>query len=131
MNISLLIQAIKSILQAAYSHRNDPTKWGGWVDVIGASDPPTTINIDGKFTKASVELKGLEFDISVNGAKTTLALRPNAHNLDVFIDGVLDPEARVVVSSKPSAAHPIRLALDVRPVTFHGDETRWNLRFNG
>lgn len=132
MNISQLIQAIRAIIGDAFKDRNNPKKWGGWIDVHGADDTPSKIVLDGKFTSAKVELSGIKFTMDIDGASTTLELKPNIHNLhslDVFIDGALDPEARPVVAPKGTPAHPIRVALDVRPVTFNGHECRFNLRF--
>ena len=132
MNISLLIQAFRAIVQAAFANRNDPKRWGGWIDVHGPTDPPKVIQIDGCFKSARVELSGLKFVITVEGEDVTLEGRPNLHQLDVYVDGVHDPEARVANPAlKPTLEHPLRTALDFRPVTYNGHECRFNLRYNG
>lgn len=134
MSLSTIIQLLKSLLQAAFANRNDPKKWEGWVDIHGHTDPPTKVELAGKFSAASVELQGLKFVIDVNGTNVTLEAKPsilNPHKADVYIDGVLHHEAGVVVAPKNSAQHPIRVAVDFRPVTLNGDDARFNLRFNG
>lgn len=131
MNIAIFIQTFKSLVRTAYGKRNDEKKWGGWIDFIDAEDNPGTIKLDGKFTKVSVELTGLRFEFTVEGETVVLEARPNIHQMDVFIDSEYDPEAKVVAKYKGTPSHPLRAGIDFRPVTFQGDECRFNLRFNG
>lgn len=131
MNIPVFLQTFKSLVKTAYGNRNDPKKWGGWIDFIDADDNPGTIKLDGKFTKVSLELTGLLFEFEANGEKLRLEARPNIHKMDVFLNDEHDPEASVVTKYKGTLSHPLRAAVDVRPVTYDGDECRFNLRFNG
>lgn len=134
MNPVTLFNLLKSLMLAAFSHRNDPSHWEGWIDVHGSDDQPKEIQLKGKFKSASVEVTGLKFEIDVEGKTVTLEARAdisNIHKLSVYVDDILQPEASVVVAPKSSPAHPIRVAVDFRPISLNGDETRFNLRFNG
>lgn len=135
MNISALIQALRTLLKGAFDHRNDPSRWEGWIDLHGDEDEPKTIKLNGKFKKVKIELSGLRFELDLDGEAVVLEALPDPHNLHrlaVKLNGEIDPEAGVAnPTPKPSAQHLGRIALDVRPVTFRGHETRFNLRFNG
>jgi hypothetical protein len=131
MNIPVFIQTFKSLVKAAYGKRNDPKKWAGWIEFTDADDNSQTIKLDGKFKSVTVELTGLRFEFEADGKKVVLEARPNLHKMDVYINDEHDPEASVVAKYKGTPARPLRAGVDIRPVTYEGEECRFNLRFNG
>lgn len=139
MNLVTLFNLLKQLMVAAFNNRNNKSHWEGWVDVrhtdIDSSSIHTSkIELAGKFEEVSVEPSGLRFKIKMESRSIVLEAKAditNPHKLAVFVDNMHQPDASVVVAPKNSMNHPIRVAVDFRPIVFDGDETRFNLRFNG
>ncbi|MFX8887287.1 hypothetical protein ABTM83_19695, partial [Acinetobacter baumannii] len=88
------------------------------------------IELEGKYKSVSVEATGAKFIIDLGqGQDLTVEIAPGTGPGRVSINGEVDPQASPVVQLKGTWLQPARTALDIRPVTFHGHDCRFNLRF--
>lgn len=116
LSIDAILNALKQLATAAQI--NDISHWSGW------------ITGDGK--KRDVQVSSVT--TSSGGLGLTIIDGPSTYTLEagtngVSLDGVLVPGANVVFAYKGSLAHPIRVALDFRPIPLNGHSARFNMRF--
>lgn len=74
---------------------------------------------------------GMKLELEFKGNDLTLEVKPTtiSHG-SVYVNGELDPEARMIFAYKGSIGNPSRWALDIRPFTYLDDEYRANIRFD-
>jgi len=109
---------------AVFSRRNDKQYWSGWISQDGETRSVTVEEVH-------LDESGLKLTVK-DGTDTykLKAVPRDASHTAVYLNDTLVEGAAMVFALKGNPLNPTRFGFDFRPVPLHGNQARFNMRYD-